>query len=259
MKFKDYSHDVWSKIDEAIAQVKGSDPSPVAAFDADGTLWNTDLGEMFFRYKISQKLVPLPESPWEFYQTLKKKNNDPRDAYVWLAQIMKGVPISTVRQWAEEGVKANSPLPIFPAQKKLIQKLLQAGVRVYIVTASIKWAVEPGSLLVGLSHDNVIGITTEIKDGKVTEKSSGPITYRQGKADAILQATEGKKPFLASGNSIGDFELLSSATHIRLCVSGTPPSETELYASEKKLIDAARKAGGPQWLFHGFTDNGLDL
>lgn len=252
MKFKDYSHDVWSKIDEAIAQVKKSDPSPVAAFDADGTLWNTDLGEMFFKYKISQKLVPFPPNPWEYYHELKKKNNDPREAYLWLAQIMDGVPIETVRKWAEAGVQANSPIPVFSEQKKLIQKLLQAGVQVYIVTASIKWAVEPGSMLVGLTHDNVIGITTEIADGKVTAKSNGIITYRQGKADAILQATKGKKPFLASGNSIGDLELLSSATHIRLCVSGTPPSEAELFASEKKLFDAAKQMNSPEWIFHYF-------
>ena len=252
MKFKDYSHDVWSKIDEAITQAKKSDPSPVAAFDADGTLWNTDLGEMFFKYKISQKLVPLPTDPWEHYHQLKKKNNDPREAYVWLAQIMNGVPIKTVREWAKAGVQKNAPIPVFPEQKKLIQKLIQAGVQVYIVTASIKWAVEPGSHLVGLNDDNVIGITTEIVDGKVTAKSNGIITYRQGKADAILQATNGKRPFLASGNSIGDYELLASATHLRLCVSGTSPDETELFASEKKLFDAAKKTNQPEWVFHYF-------
>ncbi|MFN8945376.1 MAG: HAD family hydrolase [Pseudobdellovibrionaceae bacterium] len=252
MKFKEYSVDVWSKIDRAIAQAKKEDPHPVAAFDADGTLWDTDLGEMFFKYKIANNMVPMPNDPWQYYQDLKKKNNDPREAYVWLAKIMKGVPICTVKSWAQSGVDANSPIPVFNEQKKLIEKLLLADVQVFIVTASIKWAVEPGSKLVGLQPENVIGVMTEVVDGKVTDKNFGIMTYRKGKADALLQATGGKYPFLASGNSIGDFELLSAATKIRLCVSAATSENQELYSSEKKLFEMAAQANSPEWILHHF-------
>jgi phosphoserine phosphatase len=252
MKFKEYSLDVWKKIDTAIADAKKIDPKPIAAFDADGTLWNTDLGEMFFKYKISNNLVPLSVNPWQHYHELKKKNNDPREAYLWLAQVMKGQKLSTVQTWATQCIQSHSPLPIFPEQQKLIQKLLAANVQIYIVTASVKWAVEPGAKVLGLENDNVIGITTEVTDGIVSENPSGIITYRQGKADAILQATGGKKPFLASGNSIGDFELLKCATHLKLCVSAATMEQAELLASEKKLFDLAATQQSDQWVLHYF-------
>src|SRR5436305_726829 len=72
----------------------------VAAFDADGTLWNTDMGEAFFDYQIRHRLVPLPEDPWSHYNRLKQEVSHTA-AYVWLAQVLNGVPLSRVRTWAQ--------------------------------------------------------------------------------------------------------------------------------------------------------------
>src|SRR3954467_5840821 len=70
----------------------------VAAFDADGTLWNTDLGEAFFYYIIKNKLVPLPPDPFAHYNWMKEHVSHTA-AYVWLAQILKEVPLAKVREW----------------------------------------------------------------------------------------------------------------------------------------------------------------
>src|SRR6266404_5671256 len=80
----------------------------IAAFDADGTLWNTDLGEAFFHYQIKNKLVPLPPDPWGEYNRMKDHVSHTA-AYVWLAQVLKGVPLTKVREWAEANV-ASQPL-----------------------------------------------------------------------------------------------------------------------------------------------------
>src|SRR3954465_9066861 len=69
----------------------------VAAFDADGTLWNTDLGEAFFYYIIKNQLVPLPADPFGHYNWMKD-NVSHTAAYVWLAQILKDVPLAKVRE-----------------------------------------------------------------------------------------------------------------------------------------------------------------
>ena len=46
-----------------------------AAFDADGTLWNEDIGEKFFQYQIDHCFLPELEKkdPWEYYLKTKKK------------------------------------------------------------------------------------------------------------------------------------------------------------------------------------------
>ena len=120
----------------------------VAAFDADGTLWDTDLGELLFGYQVDNQLVPLPEDPWGHYNWMKEHVSHPA-AYLWLAQINKGVPLAKVREWAEAGVAAK-PLPIFDEQMRILEKLKALEVEIYIVTASITWAVEPGARRLGL-------------------------------------------------------------------------------------------------------------
>ena len=220
----------------------------MAAFDADGTLWDTDLGENFFKYEIEQKLLSdLPADPWRHYRDWKE-NGDPRPAYLWLAQVNKGHSLAEIRAWAEKAVKTIEPLPIFDDQKKLIELLKAAGVQIYIVTASVRWAVEPGALRLGLDADSVIGVETAIENGLLTDQAFGHMTYREGKSEALLLKTKGQRPFLSVGNTMGDLHLLKSASRIALAV-GAAPRGHELFPTEEALRQEARSHG---WLFHQF-------
>jgi hypothetical protein len=218
----------------------------VAAFDADGTLWDCDLGEGLFGYQIEHQLVPLPPDPWGHYNWMKEHVNHPA-AYLWLAQICKDVKLDTVREWAEKAV-ASQPLPIFEAQKKVLAKLRELEVEIYIVTASIKWAVEPGALRLGLTHDQVIGIETEVAGGLVTEKQKGVITYREGKIAALLDRTGGVAPYFSSGNTEGDRWLLEGSTALRLVMSAAPQG-SENWPTESVMLKMAAENG---WYSHRY-------
>jgi len=250
VKYKDFSPDIWQKIKIATAEAKRTQSQPVAAFDADGTLWDTDLGESFFDFLIDRKLVKLPEDPWAQYEHMKTL--DKPAAYLWLAQICQNHPIETIRKWAQESVETFKPLPVFEPQKKLIEYFLSEGVRVFIVTASIKWAVEPGAKYVGLTPDDVIGIETHVKDGLVTDQQKGEISYREGKVKALQVMTQGQLPFFSTGNSEGDESLLESATHLSLAVSASRRDD-HLFRTEANLLKLAQKKG---WLGHRFVDDG---
>ncbi len=219
----------------------------VAAFDADGTMWDTDLGEGLFHYQIANKLVPLPPDPWGHYNWLKANVNN-RTAYLWLAQICKGVPLTKVREWAEAAV-ASKPLPIYDEQPRILEKLKSLEVEIYIVTASIKWAVEPGALRLGLTHDQVIGIETETDaNGVVTDKQKGVISYREGKPEALLAKTGGMPPYFSAGNTEGDKWLLESATALRLVMSSAPEDQ-ENWVTESKMLALAKERG---WYWHRY-------
>lgn len=248
MNYKPYPDHYWKDIAHVLNEAKNLNQPIYAAFDADGTLWDTDLGENFFQYQIDQKIVSLPKDPWNHYNEMKKINNDPRTAYLWLAQINSGQKLADVKNWAQEAFNELKPSPIFSEQKKLIELLLKNDVQIFIVTASIKWAVEPGARALGLNEDNVIGIETFVKDGLVTDVGMEPITYRQGKVEALLKKTKNTKPFLSSGNTIGDLELVKAATHFHLCVSAAAQDE-KLYRSEHELQTEAKKNN---WWGHRF-------
>ena len=218
----------------------------VAAFDADGTLWNTDLGEAFFEYQIKNQLVPLPADPFGHYNWMKD-NVSHTAAYVWLAQVLKDVPLARVREWAEASV-ASRPLPIFEEQLRVIEKLRALEVEIYIVTASIKWAVEPGARRFGLSAEDVIGIETAVVNGIVTDKPHGVVTYREGKSAALLARTGGVAPYFASGNTEGDKWLLEGASALRLVIASAPEG-TENFPTESKMQALAEKNS---WYAHRY-------
>lgn len=245
MNYKSFPSDYWVQIESTIASLP---PPLIAAFDADGTLWDVDLGENFFQYQIDNRQIPLPPDPWNYYLEMKKINNDPRDAYVWLAQINKDIPLSELQHWAQSAFDKVTPNPIFSEQKKLIDLLLKHSVQIYIVTASIKWAIEPGAKALGLNPDQVIGAETEVKNGLITEQKILPITYRQGKVDALLKKTRNIRPFLSVGNTIGDYELLQCSTNISLAVSAASRDD-KLFKAENEL---QIKASENNWWKHRF-------
>ncbi len=246
MKYKAYSKEIWDRINTALDYALAKDSEPIAAFDADGTLWDIDLGEAFFQYQIDQRLVSLPPSPWDFYQDLKKK--DPKEAYLWLAQINQGQKIETVRRWAEQAIKEHSPIPVFDEQKKVVNLFASKGVKIYIVTASIAWAVEPAAKLMGLDMDSVVGVETLVENDLITHNQKGIITYQMGKVEALLDLTGGKKPFFASGNTMGDFQLLNSASDLAMAVSAANQDD-RLFKTENDLQTIATQKA---WIHHRF-------
>ena len=247
MKYKDYSPDIWKRIHTTLEEVLKVDSHPVAAFDADGTLWDTDLGENFFQHQIKHKLVKLPSEPWEHYQKMKAEN--PQKAYLWLAQICEGQTLGQVHSWAKEALRTLHPVPVFSEQRKLIDLFLSKGVQIYIITASVKWSVEPGAEMLGLPYESVIGVETSVENNVITDEQKGIITYKQGKVDALLEKTGGKKPFFASGNTMGDFQLLQVATNLRLAVSAASESDKKLYNTE---VELHQHAVSNAWLSHRF-------
>lgn len=244
-----FSNELLDQLKANILQAKQQNSGPhYAAFDADGTLWNSDLGEQFFQYQIDHcQLETLHNiDPWEYYETTK--SSDPIKAYLWLAQISIGQSLTQVRTWAQEATEKMGA-HVFESQKNLISWLQEQDIEVFIVTASVQWAVEPAGKLVSVPFENVIGIQTMIdNNGLVTGEQFGPITWRQGKADALLKRTNGVKPIFCSGNTYGDIALLETSVGDRLCIQ-TQTKENSLFLEEKKLRDHAELKG---WKTHSF-------
>lgn len=214
----------------------------IAAFDADGTLWDTDMGENFFEFQIQSKAVVLPADPWKHYEDLKKV--DLPAAYLWLAQINAGQKLATVQSWAEDAFLKAQPIRYLEAQQALIKSLRDLDFQIYVVTASVKWAVEPGARRLGIPPENVLGIKTLVQGDVLTDQADGPITYREGKAHALLQATSGVRPLFCSGNTLGDEHLLQSSSGLRLAVISQKPGE-DVYPTEIALQTLAKSQG---WL-----------
>lgn len=244
---KEFLATLLRKVDEWQKKTEGPH---YAAFDADGTLWDTDIGENFFQYQIDH--CDLPDlkgiDPWAHYLKMKKKH--PPDAYLWLAQINRGQKISTVRQWADKAVE-KFPLAVFSSQKTLISELLKRDIKISVVSASVEWAVAAAVQHVGLKSEAALAVKTKIATGLVTDQQDGPVTWREGKSEALLLRTRGVAPLLSSGNTSGDLHLLQLAQAVSLAVQ-TQANNSEhkaLHEDEQTLRAAALKNG---WFTHSF-------
>jgi phosphoserine phosphatase len=158
------------------------------------------------------------------------------------------VPLTKVREWAKACFDEHPEWPIFESQRRLIGLLRELDFEIYIVTASIKWAVEPLAARLGIDHNHVLGITTALVDGKVGMETVFPVTWRDGKAEGLLKATGGIRPLLASGNTLGDIALIATATHVQLALT-TQNEAGGLFVEESKLAQEADARG---WLRHKF-------
>lgn len=245
----EFGPELWSNIESVLRNAARTTQGPlIAAFDADGTLWDADAGETFFDWQIHNCGLPALRGidAWARYRELKTP--DPRVGYVWLAQISAGFPLSQVREWAARCFQSLPPWPVFESQRRLIALLRELNFEIFVVTASVKWAVEPVAALLGIDRDHVIGIETEVHDGVVTDIVKPPITWRDGKAVGLLARTGGARPILCAGNTYGDIALLSCATHVRLALS-TQSEPGGLYDEETKLLTHASTAN---WHIHPF-------
>ncbi len=249
MEKNKFSNELVKKLQEQVLAAMESQPGPYyAAFDADGTLWDSDLGEQFFQYQIDHcDLDSLKDvDPWEYYETTK--TTDTVKAYLWLAQILAGHSLEQVRAWAKQAVEKKGAR-VFESQKEMIAWLQKQGVEVFIVTASIQWAVEPAGELAGVPFSHVMGIQTRIdENGMVTKDQEGPITWRQGKAEALLARTKGVRPVFCAGNTLGDISLIETSAGAKLCVQ-TQVEKNGLYEEESKLFEHATAHG---WPIHHF-------
>jgi phosphoserine phosphatase len=242
---KPFSDSLWSEIKSRVEKIKKTeDPPYIATFDADGTLWDIDVGELFFEYQIKHCGLSLPPNPMAHYEKMRVEK--PFEALVWLSQINKGVPLKKLQGWASECYELKkAEIPVLQSMKVLIDFLHKNDFQTYIVTASVKWSVEPFAALFEIPPENVIGTTTVVKNGTVTDEID-LITYQDKKVEGI-RIHIGKQPHLSAGNAFSDRFLIEYASHIPLAIQSNPTGT--LHISELQTKELALKNG---WLSHCF-------
>jgi HAD superfamily phosphoserine phosphatase-like hydrolase len=194
------------------AQLATPGANKLACFDADGTLWNEDIGEALFRWLAAGNLLPWLGKPrdvddvWAEYEARVAKNKS--DGYAWAVQCMAGLAESDLKRWCNQ---LSHAWPNYrPAMVELIKGLRGAGVEVWLVSASNRWIVEAAAPFVGADAQRVLGVTVETAAGVLTDEVVHPVTCQAGKVDAIAKRI-GRTPDFAFGDSLGDLEMLEVA------------------------------------------------
>lgn len=195
-----------------------TDHARVAVFDADGTLWHEDLGEAFLRWLIAgRKLlnVDYGRDIWADYEEMVQTSQ--REAYCWAVQLMAGLSEVQLEGWCAEFWSLFRH-KIMPEMQWLLRACNDAKITPWIISASNQWAVRAAVGDFGIPAERVIAMRTRVVDGMLTAEMAPPVTYAEGKAQAIRD-TVGLAPVLAAGNSLWDFEMLAESTAVSLIIN----------------------------------------
>jgi len=209
----------------------------VAVFDADDTLWQQDVGEGFLRWlQAKGHLLSQPEADvFARYEALCAQ--DKWIGYPYATQVMAGLAEADVRRWAQAYFQDHFATQVYAAQRELMQGLQAAGATPWIVSASNQWIVEAGAPYLGIAPAQAVGIRLELEAGRLTEQVIEPMTYRSGKVAAI-ETYIGQAPVLVMGDSLGDYEMLCTATQLALVIN---PKDQG--AADENIFQLARQHG----------------
>jgi phosphoserine phosphatase len=201
-----------------------SAPGGVAAFDADGTLWNDDVGEAFLRHLVSLGLIRLPDGsdPYRAYERAVER--DRRSGYAYAAQLQAGLEEATVAAEAERFARAWVPPRLVNAARELRAACADASLRLVVVSASPLPIVRAAAPLAAFSE--CVGIEVRVRDGRFTDELVEPVVYAEGKVEAVARFGP---VVVACGDSLtGDLALLSAAkVAVAVAPRGKSPLATE--------------------------------
>ena len=155
----------------------------------------------------------------------------------WVTQIMVGLEESFVQEQCRQAITSALEAPMRPEEqdvhalhtsppgvricqevREVIAYLQGLGFCCAIVSASCRWPVQAMAPYLAIDPDDVLAIDMEVNEaGKLGTTILPPITYRQGKLDAIL-ARFGRAPQIVFGDAITDFEMLRQATNLGVLI-----------------------------------------
>jgi len=220
-----------------------------AAFDADGTLWDTDVGDAFFEFECMEGYFGMGKKTIrDFYHFSKSLDDNSNLGYLWLNQIHAGLTEEEVRKAAKVFFGLQKQFPYFQEMKNLISFMQEKRVEIYIVSASIRYALEPFVNELNIKPENLIAIETSVENGKITEQAVFPIPYKAGKAEAIKLKLKDQELDFAFGNTTGDLALLQSAK-IPTVISSNSEKSFSQKNSEATLAKFAQEKNWPIVIF----------
>ena len=198
----------------------------LAACDCDGTLWDSDAGEGFFFWELTQGCFSQ-----ELAERMRKRYADykagrvPEDVMCGeMVSMHAGLPESRVRELASEYFNGGFVTNIFPEMRELVQELQRGGSDVWAVSSSNEWVIQAAMPHFGIRSDHVLAAAVEVEDGTVTDRLIR-VPSGAGKAEAILEVV-GRSPDAAFGNSQWDADMLKMAQHA-FAVNPRPELEAE--------------------------------
>jgi HAD superfamily hydrolase (TIGR01490 family) len=120
-----------------------------------------------------------------------------------IAAMLEGVRVRDLQRLAPEVLAGVLPR-LYPEMLRIAYEHQDAGRPIFICTAASQEMAELMAIV--LTFDGAVGSVSEVVDGHYTGRPGGPFTYREGKAEAIVELARREGLDLASSWGYSDSE-----------------------------------------------------
>ena len=197
----------------------------LAVFDCDGTLWEADSGEKFFRWEMKRGLVSrnIADKLTDRYELYRQGKVSEDDMCGEMVTMHEGLSCAVIEDAVAKFFSEVIASGIFPEMKVLTNALVESGCELWAISSTNDWVVREGVKQFGIAPDHVIAACVAKNDGHATghllRMPSG-----EGKAVAIREVI-GRVPDAAFGNSRWDQAMLQLAKRA-YAINPNPDLET---------------------------------
>jgi HAD superfamily hydrolase (TIGR01490 family) len=183
-------------------------PRAAAFFDLDKTLIEGSSAIDFARASFKRGLLTRREMAKGLWDNLKFRLNGSTDQSTELLRkrvldAIAGTRVVDLKRLGPDVFATLLPR-VYPEMLQEAWEHQDAGRPIYIVTAASQEMAE--SLAHVLGFDGGIGTRSEIKDGVYTGRPDGPLTYREGKPEAMREVAEREGIDLSDSYAYSDSE-----------------------------------------------------
>lgn len=247
---------------------RGAGVAPLAVLDADGTLWAGDVGLMLFEWMVHGRRLRAPTAPriaaelsamkepatgdlhrdaWRLFELYRDGRYPERDVCMLMAWAFAGYRDDEARAECRAALDAAGLAGlVHEGVRALLAGLRELGLRVIVVSASPAWGVELGCGPLGIEAADVRAIEA-VRDGAGVVEADvlPPVTYREGKVEAIHAITGGARPLVVLGDSAGDLPMLADAT-LAVAIQPRPAllAQARLEPARWRILRFARTESG---------------
>ena len=215
-----------AKLVAAVREAGRALPGAAAAFDADGTLWREDVGEAFLKHLIALGWVKCADGtdPYPIYEA--KVAQDRAAGFAFAAQLQAGLSRAALEAEATKLAASWVAPRLIESTQALLALCRESGLVPTVVSASPIEIVRAAAPLAGVPVSRCLGMTVQAGEGGIlTDAMAGPITYADGKVQALANASWLPIALACGDSNTGDLAMLKAA---RVAVGVAPKSGSAL-------------------------------
>jgi len=225
---------------------------PLAALDADGTLWAPDVAALLWQRLVREQALDRRAGP-PLARALREcgvePRRDPHADYEQLDRLhrsglmkeetMVRAMLQGLAGLREEAVYQHSTAVVAETPelrqlgegelRAMIDQLRNLGFRVVVVSGSPRWTVEVAVAPLGIEARDIVAGQVAVVGGVLTDGILEPLPWGKGKVQAILRRF-GTVPRISMGNGLGDLPMLEATSDLRVLVN---PSDDLMLACEE--------------------------